>query len=274
LSENSNEYKIVLSAVASIYDSPIFNSELVTQALLWEKLIILDKKDNWYKVEQRDGYIGWIHSFYTTDSSIYEEYKFLENPENWYWVKKKFLSLNNKSNSLVSFGSLIPCFNQNEKNLLLLPNNKKISIAETSLVRFTDKKDYKKMVLCSALELLNTPYLWGGKSSFGFDCSGLVQTIVNVSSSNTGNSKRLFFPRDASKQVLSDTLIPIKDEPSVGNIIFFQSKNKVDHVGIYINNIDFIHSSGFVKLNSINTNSQYYSNELEKKVYGIYKIKL
>ncbi len=276
MSKTSDEYRIVFSSVASIYDEPNFNSQLITQALFWEQLIITDKKDNWYKIKQRDGYVGWIHSFYTTDLSVYDENEFLKKTENWYWVKKKFLSLSlsNKSKFLIPFGALVPCFDKDGKFFILLPNNKKINVDKTSLLNFKREKKYKKMVFHSAFELLDIPYLWGGRSSFGFDCSGLVQAIVNVSNVNAGNAETSFLPRDASKQISSDILIKSNNEANIGDVIFFQSENKINHVGIYINNMDFIHSSGFVKLNSIDRKSQYYSNDLEKKVYGVYKIRV
>ena len=56
---------MILTSVASVYSKPNFSSELITQALIWEKLIILDKKNNWLYVELQDGYVGWLHSFYT-----------------------------------------------------------------------------------------------------------------------------------------------------------------------------------------------------------------
>ena len=93
MSKINNEYRIVSSSVASIYDKPTFDSELITQALIWEQLIICDKKDNWYKIKQRDGYSGWIHSFYTINSALYDNTTNLQDPNNWYWVKSKFLSL-------------------------------------------------------------------------------------------------------------------------------------------------------------------------------------
>jgi len=79
LSKVNNEYRIVSSSVASIYSEPSFASELITQALIWEELIISQKKDNWYQVRQRDGYIGWIHSFYTVNSFVYDNNPLLKD---------------------------------------------------------------------------------------------------------------------------------------------------------------------------------------------------
>ena len=271
---NNHNYIIVNTAVASIYNNPNFSSELITQALFWEELIVNDKKDNWYQVKQRDGYVGWIHSFYTVDSSVYDNNNLLQDHENWYWVKNKFLtlSLEDNSNLLISYGSLIPCFKEKGQFFTMLPNNKKVNIDINSLIRYTDKRDYQDNILYSTKQLIGSPYLWGGKSAFGFDCSGLLQSIFNVCNVNANNYTKSMLPRDASEQVLSDILIEKKDQPNIGDIIFFKTDSKVDHVGLYINNQEFIHSSGFVKINSIDKENQYYSNKLELNLYGIYEI--
>ena len=62
-----DKYCLVKTIVANLYKNPSFRSELVTQALIKEKLLILDDKDNWYKVKQWDGYESWIHKFYIID---------------------------------------------------------------------------------------------------------------------------------------------------------------------------------------------------------------
>ena len=58
------EYKKVGVTVASLYKEPSFKSELVTQALFSEELLVIDKNNDWYKVRQWDNYESWIHSFY------------------------------------------------------------------------------------------------------------------------------------------------------------------------------------------------------------------
>ena len=127
---NKHNYIIVHTAIASIYSHPNFSSELVTQALFWERLTVYSTLGNWYKIKQRDGYEGWIHSFYIMDSSVYDNNKLLQDKKNWYWVKNKFLnlSLKNSQNFLISYGSLIPCFKDKNQFFTILPNTEKVII--------------------------------------------------------------------------------------------------------------------------------------------------
>ena len=87
------DYCLVKTSVANLYKNPSFTSELVTQGLIWEKLIICDKKDNWFQVKQRDGYIAWIHSFYVIDSSTYDNNELLHKKENWFFVRDSLLEI-------------------------------------------------------------------------------------------------------------------------------------------------------------------------------------
>ena len=77
-----SEYCIVKTIVANLYKEPSFKSELVTQALLKEKLYILDKKHNWYNVKQWDGYESWVHKFYIDIGVI----SYIDNPSCNYGV--------------------------------------------------------------------------------------------------------------------------------------------------------------------------------------------
>ena len=138
------KYCVVKTIVANLYKQPSFTSELVTQALLKEKLLILDQKNNWYKIKQWDNYESWIHSFY-----LMEEKQAASNGWDILEIEKKSV------NELISY----------------------------------------------AKSFLGVPYLWGGKSSLGFDCSGFVQTIFKMCGVN--------MPRDASQQILKRDLIEI-----------------------------------------------------------------
>jgi len=157
-----NKYCIVTTIVANLYKKPSFTSELVTQALIKEKLLILDNQDNWYKVKQWDSYESWIHKFYIKD---------LELDSSIGWNK---LDINKKSiHELISY----------------------------------------------AKSFIGIPYLWGGKSSLGFDCSGFVQTVFKMAG--------IDMPRDASQQILRENLYDIDYcDAKTGDLLFFIEEKK------------------------------------------------
>ena len=262
------KYKIVNTSVANIYESDSFSSQLITQALLWEALNICDKKNNWYKVKQKDGYIGWIHEFYTIDSLIYDDNKLLQNHNNWFWVKDRFTSVLLKDNSknFLSFGTILQCFLDKERCFSLLPNNERVAVNKSSLLKFSKKYPLKDIV-SYAINLIGSPYLWGGKSSFGYDCSGFVQILYQMAG--------YLLPRDCNDQVKSKLLISINmNNIEVGNLVFFEENNFITHVGIFINQYEYLHSAGNVKINSINKASKNYDKSLFYKIKGFYKLKV
>ena len=201
-----NKTCLVKTSVANLYKTSSFKSELVTQALHNERLIILEQSQNWYKVRQWDDYESWIHSFYI------------------YKIDDK--------NSIKSEDFSKP------KN-------------------FSDNN-----LIDTAQELLNIPYLWGGKSQLGFDCSGFVQTVFKTFG--------IYLPRDSYQQMNYKGLIEIKySEACVGDLVFFSDDNKnVNHVAICIGNGEIIHSSGYVKIEKLKKNK-----ELYQKLYKVMSIK-
>lgn len=263
---NQDEYKIVLSNIASIYNRPSFSSELITQALIWENLIVCEQVDHWYKVKQKDGYKGWIHSFYLVDSSVYDDNQLLHNYKNWYWVKDKFvvLSSSNSTNLLISFGSLIPCIEEQDNFFVLLPNNNKVLIDNGSLINFANVGCRKNILECTK-QLIGTTYLWGGKSGFGFDCSGLIQAVFNTNGMSV--------PRDSGCQyeIVKKRCIEL-EQAKTGDLLFFKENDKICHVGIYDKDLKFIHCSGMVKYNSLNKEDELFDKKLMDKFVGIFSI--
>lgn len=261
---NNIEKIIVNTPVASIYSKPKFKSELITQALFYESLKIIDKRKKWYKVKLLDGYKGWIHSFYT-----YELFgKFEKNINiSKYWVKKKFTNLifNDGTSLTLSFGSLLPCLEFDNKIIIKLYDGREGELDKNDLSSYENPIKLSEFIDLHINQFLGIQYLWGGKSSFGFDCSGFIQTILNV----CGVSK---FPRDTSKQINSKFLSPISGIPSKGDIIFFKKNNIVNHVGIYINDNCFVHSSGSVKINSLSNSSEYFSENLKSMKNQIFRL--
>ena len=144
------------------------------------------------------------------------------------------------------------------------------------------KKFSKISILYEAFKMLGKPYLWGGRSPQGYDCSGLVQTCIM-------NSLGLQFPRDARDQVNSELLYEIKlEDIKSGDLIFFGENNLVNHVAIAIKFSDkidnlgyhgeIIHSSGSVKISKIVFNDIFYGSvdgddDKKIKLYKIMRLK-
>ena len=202
-----NKTCLVKTSVANLYKTSSFKSELVTQALHNERLIILEQNQNWYKVRQWDDYESWIHSFY-----IHK----IDDKNN---IKSEDFSK---------------------------PKN------------FSDNN-----LIDTVQELLNIPYLWGGKSQLGFDCSGFVQTVFKTFG--------IYLPRDSYQQLDYEGLVEIDySEAQVGDLLFFADNKNVNHVAICIGNEEIIHSSGYVKIEKLKENKELYQNLY--KVMSIKKI--
>jgi cell wall-associated NlpC family hydrolase len=104
--------------------------------------------------------------------------------------------------------------------------------------------------------------LWGGTSTKGFDCSGFVQTVFYMNN--------VFLPRDVSQMILEGEQIESSDDLSnliPGDLLFFGSNpNRATHVGIYLGNQQFIHSDGWVHINSLNPDAENY-NDYRKRTF-------
>ena len=261
----NEEYRIVSTSIAPIYSSPSFSSDLINQALFWEGLIVLDKKEKWIKIKQRDGYVGWMHTFYTTDSEAYEKNPMLRNYDNWYFIKNRYSEILLKDNNrlLLSFGTILPCLINENKYIVILPNNQKVNIDGNSIINITKNVRLDDVILY-AKSLLGVPYLWGGRSSFGIDCSGLVQTLLFF--------LKIHFPRDTKDQISFNNMIQIKSNFEKGDIIFFSKNTIINHVVIFINKSEYVHSSGSVRLNSISANNDNYDNHLFNLIDSVYRI--
>jgi hypothetical protein len=106
------------------------------------------------------------------------------------------------------------------------------------------KKNVRNVLIENALKYFNSPYLWGGRSPFGVDCSGLSQILYKMIG--------IQIPRDAGQQALMGENITFVEEAQPGDLAFFDNEDgKIVHVGIIWEKNKIIHASGKVRIDNI-----------------------
>jgi len=117
----------------------------------------------------------------------------------------------------------------------------------------------------TALKYLDAPYLWGGRTPFGIDCSGLVQNVFKING--------FAIPRDASQQVKEGMTIFLNSESQPGDVAFFENEQgEIVHTGIILSNDKIIHASGSVRIDSLDHNG-IFNGSLKKYTHKLRIIK-
>lgn len=221
-------YGICPLSVVPMRKDDSHQSELVSELLFNDIYEVIEENSEWLKIRcSYDSYEGWIRKLQHREIS--------DNEYDAYLNKKKFI-INSPftiyKSSILSFGSIV---------------SERISDS----IPMRNIFDPKIMVE-SAMKLLNIPYRWGGKSIMGIDCSAFVQLCAKVAGYQLA--------RDASQQVNQGTIIRLNDAQA-GDLAFFENDNhNITHVGILLSNDRIIHASGVTRIDFIDKKGIYNKN--------------
>lgn len=214
------------------------SAEMISQLLFGEHYSVLEHSEDekWIKVKNAfDAYEGWIDK--KQHHSISKDY-FNQIDSSEYKICTDLIAkiLFKQQVSHITCGAILPLLNnpifKDEENVAFTGSAKSLhqKLGVSSLLKFA--KNY-----------LNTPYLWGGRSPFGIDCSGFTQVVFRLAGYN--------LPRDSSQQILIGEEIGI-EEHEAGDLAFFTNKEgKMNHVGLLMGDDTIIHASGKVRVDSI-----------------------
>jgi cell wall-associated NlpC family hydrolase len=210
---------------------------MVSQLLFGEHFSILEEKEEWIKLKfATDGYEGWISD---KQFSPIRENTFHELNSEPSKIVSDLISIVTEVQGNSSFplvmGSVLPKLNGNKLKL-----ENRDYIFEGSFSDFKEKKS-SSSIIKTAFLFLNSPYLWGGRTSLGIDCSGFTQMAFRL------NGYQL--PRDASQQAEIGDALNFVEEAKEGDLAFFDNEEgKITHVGIIMKDQQIIHASGKVRI--------------------------
>jgi hypothetical protein len=242
-------------AAVPMRKEPSDRSEMINQVLFGETMYILDENEKWYMVQlHHDGYEGWVDKkqLITIDGPV---------PDNRVIATTSFFAALDAM-QMVRF---LPA-----GSLLWNISGKNFSVGDKKFV-LTDEGAVQNQILpetLASLMFVGTPYLWGGRTFMGMDCSGFTQIACRLCGK--------WIPRDASQQAEKGELVPFLDDAKTGDLAFFDNaEGKITHVGMILSSEEknvktIVHSSGQVRMDMIDHEGIY---NVETKSYS-HKLRL
>ena len=217
-------------AIIPLRKEPAHRAEMVSQLLFGELYRVLETRDEWMQVEcAADGYVGWISAgqHRAIEESEYRERAALAP----IYLREPFAWLDfGGVERLLPAGSSLAC---------ALARGAKCA---GKLLREPPEFNEANLLSLTAM-YLRAPYLWGGRTPMGIDCSGFAQATFRYF------GKRLL--RDAYLQADQGEAVASLADARAGDLVFFDEAGKITHVGILLSNRQVIHAAGYVKVSAI-----------------------
>jgi len=260
-------HAIINISVANLRSNPKHSAELATQATLGTPVKVLKKKGDWYYVQTPDKYLAWVDA---GGIELFTE----QVIKNWESTAKIIYTKTyghayygpdkvEVVSDLVA-GNVLEVLKYADKFYIVrFPDARQGYVAHEDSEKYEDwlagLDNSSDALVDTSKRFMGVPYLWGGTSAKGMDCSGFTKTIYFLNG--------MIIPRDASQQV--HTGKPIDDSGNfdsleAGDLLFFGKKatdsanEKVVHVGMWIGNNEFIHASDMVRVSSVDKEAANY----------------
>lgn len=237
-----NQYGICRVSIAPLRAAPKDQAEIVSQLLFGDKVLILERLEKWLKVRgEFDGYEGYIDfkqvQAVTGDNSTGKTFVAPANVLN-------SLTLTDGSKMYLAAGSTLPDYDGGYCRIA--EQRYKVDFEPLKVMEHPSTEQLVK----TAMFFQHAPYLWGGRTLFGIDCSGFMQIVYKMHGLN--------LQRDASQQALQGETVHFLPEVQPGDVAFFDNdEGRIIHVGMLLSQKEIIHASGQVRIDPIDDQGIY-----------------
>lgn len=251
-------------SVVTMRSSGSHVAPLVSQALMGMPVRVLKQKGVWAYIQTPDRYLGWCEksALWFAESKEWEEWKI--SPRVMITSRYSLIrdvETGDVLGDLVA-GCLLEKTGQHDDKIFIKTPGGIEGYVEASDATLFDKSNFPEALDFTKLEntalgLIRTPYLWGGTSVSAMDCSGFTKTVYR--------QQGIMLARDASLQAMYGEAVPVDEGWEIfkkGDLLFFapdEGSGRITHVGLYLDNSEFIHEAGKVKINSFDSTHVSYS---------------
>ncbi len=260
-------YGVITLSVADIRTNPDFASEMATQAILGTPVKLL-QKDGWCRIQTPDGYIGWTQRINFRQMTGQEIRKWNLSKKvvftDYFGFSYQQPDKNSQTISDLVAGNFLKYEGeQGGFYKVSYPDGRTAYVMKSQAKLYDDWISSINLsgesIVKTAFTLAGIPYVWGGTSAKGMDCSGFTKTVLFMHG--------IILMRDASQQAYTGIPVDISNGRTnlrIGDMLFFGEKaengkkERIRHVGFYIGNDEFIHASGYVRVSSLNPDSPDY----------------
>lgn len=235
---------VIKQPVVNLFSKPTSDSDVISQAIYGWNVQVLEEQPSWLKVRTADDYSGWVEASSATKRDVYAVSGSVATIKGLFASVYRETSITKHQPLLtVPFEARLEVLAEPETEerrwiKVRLPDLREAWIQRGDVTLESTRMTSEEMLTFSR-RFLGLPYLWGGTSTFGFDCSGFTQMLLR----QTGVS----VPRDAQPQAeWSGVAAVSKDELRAGDLLYFGTSNKkITHTGVYIGNDEFIHATAY-----------------------------
>ncbi len=273
----ASPWGLVTVSVCNIRFTSSYDAEMVSQAMMGTPIKIFKQNGGWLLVQTPDMYLGWVDSDAIAVKSV-EEHRLWRSSERLLYTDKTGDIFSDRSMkkpiSDIVAGCIVEIAGTGSEGFdIRLPDGRSGFIPAGRAFRLEELSANELLtqenLVSSAESFMGIPYLWGGTSSKGFDCSGFVKTVYYLNG--------VILDRDASQQFQNGIRIRARresfpDSLRTGDLMFFGSSSRgrprATHVGMYIGNGEFIHCSGMVKINSLDSTRTNFSRSRRDSYLG------